>query len=624
MCGITGIVSRSDRTQELLAEAERLQWHRGPDARDTRILKVGGWTVGLGHQRLSILDLSPAGNQPMACQDESGWIVYNGEVYNFHEIREELKTLGWTFHSESDTEVILAALQAWDLPSALSRFNGMWAFAWLDLRGKRLVICRDRIGVKPLHFTISDNELIFASELKSVLGMSGRRFPLNDQVVGEYLLQSLQESSNETIFKGIHKLPPGHFAVVDLTRESVHLEISAFWGLRESQEWVPRDQDLVEYLRELFLDAVRLRLRSDVPVGVLLSGGLDSSSIAWAVREIQGTSEGLNLISAVSRDPRFDESHFIDIMSDHLKCSTAKVVLDPEPSLMLDLLEVVCWQNDEPVGSFSNVAHYLLMKQAKELGITVILSGQGADESLCGYKKYLGFYVMQLLKERRVGTAIDVLARFGLNRSILNQFSYSEAKRYLPSSLRRREIDIRGDRLRSFVPVPTGMAGCHSVNERQRLDFERFSIPALVHYEDRMSMAWSREIRVPFLDYRLVELLLPLPIDKKLYKGWTKYIFRKAMEGRLPDEITWRKDKQGFVNPQSEWLKSDLKEKVQNYFKPDSLMALAGFVNPYMLNKKYESYCRQSARQGIVSYKDIFNPLALEIWLRKYENYIKI
>ncbi len=478
--------------------------------------------------------------------------------------------------------------------------------------------------MKPLHFTVSDDELIFASELKSILGMAGRRFPLNDQVVGEYLLQSLQESSNETIFKGIHKLPPGHFAVVDLARESIHLEISAFWELPKSQEWVPRDQDLVEYLRELFIDAVRLRLRSDVPVGVLLSGGLDSSSIAWAVREIHGTSEGLNLISAVSRDPRFDESHFIDIMSNNLKCPTAKVTLDPEPSLMLDLLETICWQNDEPVGSFSNVAHYLLMKQAKELGITVILSGQGADESLCGYKKYLGFYVMQLLKERRVGTAIDVLARFGLNRSILNQFSYSEAKRYLPSALRRREIDIRGDRLSAFVPVPTGMAGCHSVNERQCLDFERFSIPALVHYEDRMSMAWGREIRVPFLDYRLVELLLPLPIDKKLHKGWTKYIFRKAMEGRLPDEITWRKDKQGFVNPQSEWLKSDLKEKVQSYFRPDSLMALAGFVNPQMLNKKYESYCRQSTGQGVISYKDIFNPLALEIWLRKYENYINL
>jgi asparagine synthase (glutamine-hydrolysing) len=309
-------------------------------------------------------------------------------------------------------------------------------------------------------------------------------------------------------------------------------------------------------------------------------------------------------------------------MAEYLGCGVDKVVLDLRPDRAFALLEQVCWFNDEPIGSFSNVAHYLLMKHARERNITVILSGQGADELLCGYKKYVGFYLYQLLREGRIAKALQVCTDFLRRGTILNQFTMGEAKRYLPAFLRPGENDIRGSKLKDISISAAGMQDCGSLMDRQHLDVERYSVPVLVHYEDRMSMAWSREIRVPFLDYRLVEKLVPLEVEQKISHGWTKYIFRKSMETMLPREIAWRKDKQGFVNPQSEWLKNDLKDGVFGYFAPDSLMSKFGLVNVHELQKKYAIYCRQKPRRGIISFKDIFNPLALEIWLQKYESYI--
>jgi asparagine synthase (glutamine-hydrolysing) len=622
LCGINGIITLDDHIQERLLNAEMVQRHRGPDSQGIIINHQGRWVVGLGHQRLSILDLSSAGNQPMALRDENGWIVYNGEVYNFREIQAELITLGRRFRSGTDTEVVLAALQTWDIEDALARFNGMWAFAWLDRIRNRLVLSRDRFGIKPLYYFLGKKEICFASEIKGVLAMMKSRVSLNYAIIGEYLMQSLLETTDETFFGSIKKIPAAHYAVIDLGGENLSLDFRRFWSMTFTDQQNRSEEELSEEIRETFIDAVRLRLRSDVPVGVLLSGGVDSSSIASAMQTVLGKDNHLNLLSAISKDPGFDEMPFINKMADYLGSDVNTVILDFDSDQAFALLEQVCWFNDEPVGSFSNVAHFLLMKHAKELNITVILCGQGADELLCGYKKYLGFYLYQLLREGRYAKAFRVYMGFHQQETILNQFTMGEAKRYLPSFLRPRENDIRGPNLKYFIPLAVGMQGCKSLMDRQRLDIERFSVPILVHYEDRMSMAWSREIRVPFLDYRLVEMLAPLDTERKLSNGWTKYIFRKAMEGMLPREIAWRKDKQGFVNPQSEWLKNDLKDGVRRYFGPDSLISRFGLVNVRELQKKYEMYCRQRPRRGIVSFKDIFNPLALEIWLRKYERYI--
>lgn len=623
MCGIAGFISNNNNNLEL-SQAESIQKHRGPDASGCLYLQVGDWHIGLAHQRLSIIDLSDAGNQPMAAADGQSWIIYNGEVYNYLEIRAELEQAGLQFHSTSDTEVILAALQYWGPEKALPKFNGMWAFAYLDGLHNRLILSRDRVGVKPLYYFFSERQLYFASEIKTILTMVGGRFSLNYQVIGKYLLQSLLETDNQTFFAGIAKVPAAHLVEIDLASPSLSLTFKPYWRLHFAEPPNDAGEGILKEVQDLFFDAVRLRLRSDVPLGILLSGGVDSSAIAVAMQQVLGPGANLNLLSAVSRDHRFDESQYIDIVARRLDQPVHKVMLDFQPSQAFDYLEKVCWFNDEPVYSFAVVSQYLLMQKAKELGITVVLSGQGGDELLCGYKKYLGFYIQSLLRQGHIPTALKTFWSFWRQDTVLGQFSMMEAKRYLPSFLRPQELNIAGEKLKDFQPETLGLSNNMTLQERQALDYQRFSIPILTHFEDRMSMAWARELREPFLDYRLIEKIIPLPPRYKLRHGWTKYIFRQAMAPFLPPEITWRKDKQGFVNPQSEWLKHELRPGVLDYFGQDSLMFKLGLVNHDNLRQKYCAYCQQSALKGNIWLIDIFNPLALEIWLRKFHDFIQL
>jgi asparagine synthase (glutamine-hydrolysing) len=624
MCGISGAVSTAKEIQsiqDVLLKAQEIQQHRGPDSQGIKCFNINQWTVGLGHQRLSILDLTDDAKQPMVSNSGNSWIVFNGEIYNYLEIREQLKSQGYSFRTSSDTEVLITALEHWGVSQALSKFNGMWSFAWLDLRDNSLVLCRDRLGVKPLYIYHFNNSLFFGSEIKTLLSMSSCKFQLNYQVVGEYLLQSLLGTSNCTFFEGIVEIPPAHYVTINLAANSLILEYQSYWQLSYQPVEFKSEASLIETIRELFFDAVRLRLRSDVPIGILLSGGVDSSAIATATQTILGSNHQVKLLAAVSNDPKYDESVFIDIMEDYLNNKVNKIVLELTPETAFDYLEKVCWSNDEPVGSFSNVAHYLLMEKAQELGITVILSGQGADELLCGYKKYLGFYVQELVRSGKYFQASSTLSSFWRQKTILNQFSFAEAQRYLPRIFKTGKPDLRGDLLHQFfTPRFLGLNHGCSVLERQSLDISNFSVPALLHYEDRMSMAWAKEIRVPFLDYRLVELLMSVPVEMKLQAGWTKYIFRKAIEPYLPPKIAWRKDKQGFVNPQSQWLKNELKSKVLDFFKEDSLIFRKQLINRSSLLQQYEMFCHDKVTK--VHFRDVFNPLALEIWLRKFESYI--
>ncbi len=623
MCGIAGIISRSPNIDQKLNIAEQVQKHRGPNKQSTAQYKIGPWSVGLGHQRLSIIDLSEGGNQPMVSKDGLQSIVFNGEIYNYKEISSELTALGQTFRSHSDTEVLLAALGHWGLEGAQPRFNGMWAYAYLDSQKQSLILSRDRAGVKPLYYYCTDQEIYFASEIKTILAMTGRKFDLNEKVVGAFLLQSLSDISSETMFRDIHQLPAGHAAEIDLSKDNLSLNIKEYWQAPFETSSILTMKDAVEKVRSLFLDAVRLRLRSDVPVGVLLSGGIDSSAIACAMHSMIDQDVDMNLLSVVSDNKDFDESPFIDKVGAYLKRKIHKVSLSVDPKNMLDLLKTVSWFNDEPIGGFSTLLHYLLMGKAKELNITVILSGQGADELLCGYKKYLGFYVQYLLRRGEFIKAMMVLDQFRRQGTVINQFNVKEAKRYLPKFLRPSEIDIRGERLLGYSPVSLGLPSGANVSFRQKLDLEQFSVPVLTHYEDRMSMALAREIRLPFLDYRLMETLIPMSINYKLANGWTKYIFREAMKDLMPPEIAWRKDKQGFINPQSEWLKNDLKDSVLGIFENNSLIYQKLLVNKKNLLLKYGKYCDDKNDSGGISFRDIFNPLSLEIWLREYEKYIK-
>ncbi len=602
----------------------RIQRHRGPDGEGSWTGKVGGFQVGFTHNRLAILDLSEAGRQPMFLPDGSHALIYNGLVYNYKELRTELEAHGVRLRTQCDTEVVLWALATWG-ESAVAKFNGMWSLAWLDLRAGRLMLSRDRFGIKPLYIYRSRNALYFASEIKGILAGSDERFAINPVAAGRFLEQSLLDAQQETFFSAIEAVPAGHNLVYDL-KSGARLEPRSYsyWSPASEANVNGNLAERIEEVRETFADAVRIRLRSDVPVGVLLSGGLDSSSIAAVMRRVLGPDADLHVMSAISDDGTFDEKPFIEQMARHLGCPVHWVRLRGDPAEWFRLVSDVIYSNDEPIFSFATVAHYLLMQEAKGLGITSILSGQGADELLCGYLKFTGFYLGQLVRQGHIATAARVLAGFARRGTVLRQFEFSEARRYNPL-LRRVGIDIRGPRLmEANCTMPTGL-GNGGVIGRQHADLYQFSVPGLVHYEDRSAMAWSREIRLPFLDYRLVNLLLPLDPQWKMRDGWTKWIFRQAMKDWLPQPIVWRKDKQGFINPQSEWLKHELRPAIERFLlREDLLIVRNGLIDRGALARRYQAYCAQPPLRGAYSFKHVFNPIVLELWARRFESQLSL
>lgn len=630
MCGIFGALLNGTRqiAAATLDAAAEVQGHRGPDGRGRQTYAVAGNTVVLAHQRLSIIDLSDAGLQPMERGDQ-GSLTYNGELYNYLELRDELAAEGEQFSTRTDTEVLLAALHRWGPERALGKFNWMGAFGWLDRSRAKLVLASDAGSEKPLYYYTDGEQLFFASEIKTLLTLTGRKFPLDTDSVAQFLVQGLTDVSPRTFFQGILRVEPGHFIELDVANprreiRPVRFQPPLYDG---DPSRMPLDEFVVG-LRELFIDSVRIRLRSDVPVGVLLSGGVDSSSIAAVAQSIVGHDAAPRLLSAVSNDARFDESRHIETMERHLGQQAQKITLSMAPERLMAELSDVNWYNDVPVAGLSSVAHLKLMARAKELGLTVILSGQGADEILLGYRKFLGFYLQSLVRQGKMLRAAGVLTSFVANGTVVSQMKFGDAKRYVPF-LRRlgsmsdagAETSIIGERLNGWAPLELGL-GSGSLRDRQILDIRHFSVPLLCHYEDRMSMAMSREIRLPFLDSRLMDFVLRAPDDYKLRHGWTKYVFRKAMEPLLPAPIAWRKDKQGFANPEGEWLKLELRKSVEEAFADDSLIVRSGLVNGPALRRRYEQYRRQPVDGGSIWYREIFAPLSLESWMRRYAQWI--
>ena len=626
MCGIAGIVSiRPDESQAQLSLSKmvEVQSHRGPDGQGAWSARVGRSQVALGSIRLAILDPTDAGLQPMISPSGRHVLIYNGEIYNYRELRDELQTVGVQFRTQCDTEVVLHALATWG-ESAFERMNGMWALAWLDRQRQQLLLSRDRFGIKPLYWYRDPDHLLFASEIKGILAGSERRFAINRMAVGRYLAQSQLDAQDQTFFEGIESLPPAHFVRYDLSNDAgLTSSLHRYWSAPHEEILQNGIPPSFADVRETFIDSVRLHLRSDVPVGVLLSGGIDSSAVAAAMRGVLGPKAELTVLSMVSDDVRYSEEPFIARMATHLGDATTLWRVRFTAESAFQSLDRATWFNDEPVGSFSPVGHYLLMQRAKELGVPVILCGQGGDELLCGYLKYWGFHVQSLARAGLWGTALRTMSEAAVRGTVLPQLRVNEAKRYLPARLQPAGIDIRGPRLKEQDYVLDIGLGTGGVVDRQLEDLRRFSLPSLLHYDDRMSMAFGREIRVPFLDHRVVSELLPLAPKWKMRDGWSKWVFRKAMEQDLPPEIAWRRDKQGFSTPQSQWLKRDLKPHVEAILREEMFTATLGFVDQSALRRRYEAYCRQSAEGGMLSFKDIFNPLALEVWARRFAPFLK-
>jgi len=618
MCGVFGVVSSAPIAAGLLEAAETIQKHRGPDAQSVQRLQVGRWHVGLAHQRLAIIDLSAAGAQPMLSPSGRSLLTYNGEVYNYLELRAQLEQRGVVFRTHTDTEVIAAACEEYGIARALQLMNGMWAFVWIDLAAGRIFIARDRFGVKPLYLYQREGFFACASEIKTLARALRLRCEVNVRAVATYLHALQQDTSDETFFEGVTKLAAGHYAELDVAGGTPVPRSVRYWTLDGASEPVS-ERAAIEETRALLTDAARLRLRSDVPVGLLLSGGLDSSAIAALVSERLGPDSDLTFISAVSDDRDTDESPFIHTVARHLARPVTEVRLDFPREHILPLIGRVTEQCDEPLGSFSCVAQNLLMQRARELGVTVLLSGQGADEVFCGYRKYAAFQLQSLARSGRWLAATRLLSDFMQQRTVLNQFNMAEARRYLPQWLVPRLPDVAGPAVQGqpLLCPPLGSRG--DLRDRQRADLESLSIPALTHWEDRNAMAWSCEVRNPFLDFRLVRFGVNLPMTLKIRAGWTKYVLRCALAASLPPPIIWRRDKRGFSTPEARMLRNELRTAVAELLAPSAEMVRRGLVNPSAARARFTAFLNGAAARGQpVGSRDIFQLLSLELWLRAY------
>jgi asparagine synthase (glutamine-hydrolysing) len=552
--------------------------------------------VFLGNRRLSIIDLSSSGHQPMS-DGEGLWITYNGEIFNYLELRRELEACGHKFRTATDTEVILHVYREYG-ESGFDRLNGMWAFAIVDSRARKVILSRDRFSIKPLYLFKSKGTLYFGSEIKQLLPLLPTH-ELNSSVMAAYLTQGLLDHDVETFFRGISRVPPGTNVIISL--DSGAVEEKKYWCFESPGTTSASAKDLVEEFRALFFDSVRIRLRSDVKVGVLLSGGLDSSAVTTAVKQVCG--EQLQTYSIVSEHKGYDERHFIDMMA-ATGVPNRKVTFRVDD--VLDCLEHVLYYSDEPFAGFSVIAQHQLFAAIKSDGdVTVLLSGQGGDETLLGYLKFFFFHVQLLLKAGKYLTAMSLLARSSLSRTAVTQFRMSEARRYMQHDRK----GIWRTMLRDSERAPIWQ--CGDIRSRQIADICNYSVPALTHYEDRNSGAHSLEVRHPFLDHRLVNFVVNLPTELKIHQGWTKYILRAALP-EMPGPLRWRRDKQGFLVPEHLWLKRELLPVIRRRFSASTLAEL-GILNV----KKFLLYYDRFLTGNSITSSDIARVLIAEIWAGK-------
>ncbi len=536
--------------------------------------------VALGHRRLSIIDLTAHAHQPMLSLNQHYGLIYNGEIYNFREIAKELNELGIPLDGTSDTEVLLNAYQHWGT-DCLHHFNGMFAFLLIDLKNNLIFAARDRFGIKPFYYWISPNgTLAFASEIKQFTTLPGWRARVNGQRVYDYLAWGISDNTAETMFAGVQQLRPGQS--ITLSMDNVRsgrlqnhktLPVNDWYTLRPR----PFDGSLKESsekFRALLSDAVRLRLRSDVPVGTCLSGGLDSSSIVVLLRQLLDKQENgeVATFSALSKVERFDEKKWIDIIVEH--ANTNAHYTYPELESLFEDLPSLTWHQDEPFGSTSIYAQWEVFNLVKKTNVKVMLDGQGADEQLAGYHSFYGvafahlltrMKLLQLARDissvrRNQGYSVFYLATLIADNLLPNSMIQLFRKSFNKSNAAPDWINLAALGAYPEDPLLDKQARGTSINKVNYAQIMETNLQRLLHFEDRNSMAHSVEARVPFLDHNLVEFLLGIPDEHKLSGGVTKLVLREGMKSLLPETIRMRFDKIGFATPEEAWMRQQQPE----------------------------------------------------------------
>lgn len=601
MCGICGIVDTEHNVdaRHITRMRDRLV-HRGPD--DCGLFTAPG--VGLGHRRLSIIDLTDAGHQPMVNEDGSLYLVFNGEIYNYVELRSALRRHGHVFRSESDSEVILHAYEQYG-PDCVNQFNGMFAFAIWDSRKRSLFLARDRIGIKPLYYALQPSRLSFASEVKALLTAPGVKREVNWTAIRQYWDVGVPVN-DETWFSGILQLMPGHWALW----QDGALRIRQYWDFHQNPVYGKSEAVWAEELRELLRDAVRLTLRSDVPVGAHLSGGLDSSALTALassaldepVRTFSGRyAEGLP----------FDEGRYIRQMVDRYRTDAHEVVVTPE--LLSESIAAITWHMDYPIAGPGVVPQFAVCRLTQANRTKVVLGGQGGDELFAGYFDNYQPYLETLLGRMPTLSAAKDLA------ATLGWLSFLVGPARLVRVFQNRWRHLQRDSLlhQGFLEATRlSLSTLPQRNDKTPLQHKLYwdmkcRLPALLHVEDRTSMAASLESRVPLLDYRLVEMAAAMPDNLKLSRGHTKYILRRALDGLLPDQILARRDKIGFTLPMERWFDGPL-----NQFAREIIGSKAARERGIFSEAAANGMFRGAAGTNWAS--EIWLMISIEMWFRTF------
>lgn len=599
MCGIAGIISSDTSlvSREQLTKMTNALAHRGPDGQAQWINQWGN--VGFGHRRLSVIDLSDAAAQPMHYLKRYT-IVYNGEIYNYLELKNNLYKKGYRFQSQSDTEVILAAYDYWK-DGCLEKFDGMFAFALLDKKEQIIFAARDRFGEKPFYYMANDELFTFASEMKALWAIGAEK-KTDDKMLLNYIALGYVQNANDkeqTFYHNIYSLPPASF--LQLNIQTLQFESHKYWDIDKDARIKISSSEAIEKCRELFIVSVNRRLRSDVTLGTSLSGGLDSSTI-WA--SIKKSASAFNTFSAVFPGFEKDESSYIQAVIDFLsssKSSTRQIqqhTVEPSALGLIKDFEKLCYYQEEPFPSSSIYAQYKVFELAKKNQVKVLLDGQGADEIFAGYNKYIHWYLQQLAAKSRFITTLKEKKELQKNKLPFNWGIKNYLAAYLPAhaviQLEQNEYlktvrqpDINKDFVASLQgrewegirkPIIT------KLNDILYFNTNTLGLEELLRFADRNSMAHGIEVRLPFLNHELVEFVFSLPAGFKIHNGYTKWLLRKMMDKKLPDEIVWRKDKVGYEPPQFQWMHN---ETLQEYIhEAKRKLVNKGILKKTALDKK--------------------------------------
>ena len=625
MCGICGYIGLDDK--ELLKKMMSAISHRGPDD----FGHYFGEKIALGHLRLSVIDLSPRGHQPMANEDSTIWITYNGEIYNYKELKKELESKHH-FKSDTDTEVVIHAYEEWGI-DCLKKFNGMFVFGLLDIQNRQFLLVRDRMGIKPLHYVYIDNKLFFASELKALLKIDGIDKEIDRGSLNYYLMLGYVPSP-KSIIKGFSKLPSGHY----LLFKDGKTTINKYWELKyEPKNQGDKLEDCCQQIRFLLADAVKKRLMSDVPLGIFLSGGIDSSALLGLASKF--SSSPVKTFSIGFKEDSFNELRYARLAASHFGAEHQQFIL--EYKLLYQMLPEILNFFDEPVADPSFLPTYLLSKLTRE-HVTVALGGDGCDELFGGYVTHQN---------------VSLAYAYQKLPSFIKSRLFEPVIKHLPMSYNYMSLDFKAKGFARGIRYPIEVAnllwlGVFSPQECNRLikgrveqstyesllfdltedcskedkialldkilylDMRFFLQDDLLSKVDLMSMAHALEVRVPFLDYRLVELIAKLPANLKVKAFTTKYILKRALSDLLPKEILYRK-KQGFSVPVAEWLQKDeVKDFVLDVFHREKIEK-EGFFDSGYISKLLQDHFKKKAN----NWKQIWALLIFELWLEKLKDY---